>query len=131
MTETLSMLRQQDRDTLTATGLSYAASGDGGMTNLVLKNFAVAPGLSTDRVDLLLRLPLGFPDAAPDMFWVSPSLKTEAGIPIAGTEMLEPYVGRNWQRWSRHIAQHWRPGIDNLETYLAYVRQCLRLAGGR
>jgi hypothetical protein len=130
-TRTISMLREQDRDTLTATGLTYATSGDGGMTNLVLKGFAVAPGLSAEKVDLLLRLPLGFPDAAPDMFWVSPSLKTDVGAQIPGTELLEPYVGRTWQRWSRHIAQQWRPGIDNLETYLAYVRRCLRLAGGR
>jgi hypothetical protein len=131
MTQAISMLREQDRDTLAATGLSYATSGDGGMTNLILKGFPVSPGLSTEKVDLLLRLPLGFPDAAPDMFWVYPSLKTEAGGQIPGTELLESHVGRTWQRWSRHIAQQWRPGIDNLETYLAYVRRCLRLAGGR
>lgn len=130
MSPTISMMREQDRETLTATGLNYATSGDGGMTNLVLKGFVVAPGLSAENVDLLLRLPLGFPDAAPDMFWVYPCLKTAAGTLIPGTELLEAYVGRTWQRWSRHIAQQWRPGIDNLETYLAYVRRCLRLAGG-
>lgn len=131
LTPTISMLREQDRDTLTATGLSYATSGEAGMTNLVLKGFPVPPGLSTDKVDLLLRLPLGFPDAAPDMFWVSPALTTTAGVTIPGTELPETHVGRTWQRWSRHIAQQWRPGVDNLETYLAYVRRCLRLAGGR
>lgn len=131
VTPALSMLREQDRDTLVATGLNYATSGDGAMTSLVLKEFPVPPGLSTDKVDLLLRLPLGFPDASPDMFWVSPTLRTEAGAQIPGTELLEPHIGRTWQRWSRHIAQQWRPGVDNLETYLAYVRRCLRLAGGR
>lgn len=131
LTQTIAMLREQDRDTLTATGLSYVTSSEAGMTNLVLKGFPVPPGLSMDRVDLLLRLPLGFPDAAPDMFWVSPVLATSAGASIPGTELHEPHVGRTWQRWSRHIAQQWRPGIDNLETYLAYVRRCLRLAAGR
>ena len=131
LTQTISMLRDQDRDTLTATGLNYATSSEAGMTNLVIKGLPVAPGLSRDTVDLLLRLPLGFPDTAPDMFWVSPFLTTAAGATIPGTEMHEVHVGQTWQRWSRHTAQQWRPGVDNLETYLAYVRRCLRLAGGR
>lgn len=129
-TPTVSRLRAQDRETLEATELSFGLSSEAGMTALVLKDFPVPPGLSSGHVDLLLRLPVGFPDATPDMFWVSPSLTTAAGSQLPGTDVTEAHVGRTWQRWSRHIAQQWRPGIDNLETYLAYVRRCLRHAVG-
>jgi len=52
-------------------------------------------------------------------------------VTIPGTETREIHLGRSWQRWSRHIQGQWRPGIDNLATYLAYVRRCLDRAGGR
>ena len=80
---------------------------------------------------LLLRLPPGFPDAGPDMFWLDPPVSRPASGPIPGTESREPYLGRTWQRWSRHIQNQWRPSIDNLETYLVYVRRCLDQAAGK
>ena len=83
------------------------------------------------EVTLLLRLPPGFPDATPDMFWVDPPLHTKEGATIPGTESIEQHAGRSWQRWSRHIQGQWRPGIDNLATYMFYVRRCLREAGGQ
>lgn len=129
-TELTSVLREQDKEFLDSTGLTYTVSVDPGFANVVLENLPTPPGLGPDQVDLLLRLPFGFPDAAPDMFWVAPHVTTISGAQVPGTELTEPYVGRTWQRWSRHIAQQWRPGIDNLETYLGYVRRCLRQAGG-
>lgn len=130
MTTDVALLRDQDKAYLDGTGLTHTADSADGFVNLTITNFATAPGLSNDHVDLLLRLPFGFPDATPDMFWVSPALTTSTGARIPGTEMTETHIGRTWQRWSRHIAGQWRPGVDNLETYLAYVRQSLRQAGG-
>lgn len=129
-TELTSVLREQDKEFLDSTGLTYTVSVDPGFANVVLENLPTPPGLGPDQVDLLLRLPFGFPDAAPDMFWAAPHVTTISGAQVPGTELTETYVGRTWQRWSRHIAQQWRPGIDNLETYLGYVRRCLRQAGG-
>jgi hypothetical protein len=83
-------------------------------------------------VTLLLRLPAGFPDVHPDMFWLDPPVQTVTGLPIAGTQVHEVHLGRSWQRWSRHVIGNWRPGIDNLSTYLAYIRRCLdQEQGGR
>jgi hypothetical protein len=121
-------LREQDRTFLDSTGLGYTVEVADGFVSVVLDQFP-APGLTPDRVDVLVRLPFGFPDATPDMFWVSPAL-TANGAAIPGTESTENYLGRSWQRWSRHIGGQWRPGVDNLETYLAYVRRALALAGG-
>lgn len=123
------VLRERDQKFLDDSGLAYTVTFEGGFANVVIENFCTAPGLSPEAVDLLLRLPFGFPDAAPDMFWVAPNI-TASGGRIPGTEAMETWAGRSWQRWSRHIAQQWRPGVDNLETYLAYVRRCLRQAGG-
>lgn len=124
------MLREQDKEILDAIGLAYTIEVDSGFANVVIEKFTTAPGLTPEQVDVLLRLPFGFPDAAPDMFWVAPHVTTAGGAQIPGAELTETHSGRTWQRWSRHIAQQWRPGIDNLETYLAYVRRCLRQAGG-
>ncbi|MFL6061630.1 MAG: E2/UBC family protein [Marmoricola sp.] len=127
----MTVLREQDQEFLDSTGLTYSITVDAGFADVVIVDFPTGPGLIPERVNLLLRLPFGFPDAAPDMFWVEPNVTTAAGAPVPGTEVIETYVdGRSWQRWSRHISQQWRPGIDNLETYLAYVRRCLRQAGG-
>lgn len=121
-------LRAQDQAFLDLFGCAHEVVVADGFVILVLVDFPT-PGLDEDTVDLLLRLPFGFPDATPDMFWVSPAL-TANGAAIAGTEVTETYVGRVWQRWSRHIGGHWRPGVDNLETYVAYVRRALATAGG-
>jgi hypothetical protein len=101
------------------------------MTVLEIRDYPVGPILSPPVANLLLRLPLGFPDATPDMFWFDPPLTTPGGGVVPGTEQREIHLGRSWQRWSRHIQGQWRPGIDNLATYLAYVRRCLDRAGGR
>ncbi|NYI43796.1 hypothetical protein BJ993_000876 [Nocardioides aromaticivorans] len=122
------VLREQDQSFLESLGYSHSVEVSDGFVNVVLADFPT-PGLDQRHVDLLLRLPIGFPDATPDMFWVAPAL-TAKGVAIPGTEQIENYLGRSWQRWSRHIGGQWRPGIDNLETYLAYVRRALAMAGG-
>ncbi len=130
MTDLVGVLREQDEGFLHSTGLKYSIEVDGGFANVVIESLTTGRGLRPENVDLLLRLPFGFPDAAPDMFWVAPGVTTVSGNQIPGAEVTEAYAGRDWQRWSRHIAQQWRPGVDNLETYMAYVRRCLRQAGG-
>lgn len=124
----VAVLREQDQSFLDSLGYSFTVEVVDGFVNVVLADFPT-PGLDRSEVDLLLRLPIGFPDATPDMFWVSPAL-TAKGVAIPGTEVTENHVGRSWQRWSRHIGGQWRPGVDNLETYLAYVRRALAIAGG-
>lgn len=125
------MLRPTDQAVLDELGCPYDVGTDGAFLTVLLAGFPLPPGLQPQRSDLLLRLPPGFPDAAPDMFWLDPAAVGPNGVAIAGTESREAYLGRTWQRWSRHIAGQWRPGIDNLGTYLAYIRRCLDQAAGR
>lgn len=125
------MLRPSDEATLRDSGLRYEVAQDGGFVAVIIRDFPLPSGLAPRVTDLLVRLPPGFPDAGPDMFWVSPALHLPGGGGIPGTQAHESYLGSTWQRWSRHISNQWRPGVDNLATYMAYIRRCLDQAAGK
>lgn len=123
------MLRDEDLAAVEQLGLAYEVAKEAdGFLSLVLHAMRMPIGLQPETADVLVRLPPGFPDAAPDMFWCEPAVVRTNGTTIQGTEARGTYVGRTWQRWSRHIGGNWRPGIDNLSTYMAYVRRCLHQA---
>ncbi len=97
------------------------------MTCVVIEGFVVPEGLTPRATTLLLRLPAGFPDSPPDMFWCDPPLRLSNGSYPRAAENMEPYLNRIWQRFSRHLASgSWRPGQDNLRTWLAIVRRALQ-----
>ena len=52
---------------------------NGGWTFVVISDFELPMGFEPNQVDLLVKLPPGFPDAAPDMFWVHPAVQTTKG----------------------------------------------------
>ena len=65
----------------------------------------------------------GYPDVAPDMWWFDPGIRLADGTAVPATELVEVYVGRQWQRWSRHFqAGQWQSGIDGLESFFALIR---------
>jgi hypothetical protein len=125
------MLPEGDRQALDALGVPYEVTTEDGFIVVTIEQFPVPPGLQPSATALLVRLPPGFPDAAPDMFWADPPVRAVGGAAIPGTEATQAFGTRTWQRWSRHIQGQWRPGIDNLATYLAYIRRCLLDAAGR
>ena len=103
---------------------------EGSMLCVLLPAFALPSGFTLNAADLLLRLSPGYPDIPPDMWWFEPFVSRVDGAPIDRTDSHEPYLGRVWQRWSRHLdAGHWRAGIDSLESYLALVKSQLVIAG--
>lgn len=118
------MLPSEDRECLRVRHFQYTEAVEGGMTCVVLRDFPLPDGLRPARSDLLLRLAPGYPDIAPDMWWFDPPILRPDGFPIPQTQVYEPYLGRTWQRWSRHFdAGQWRPGVDSLESFLALVRR--------
>ncbi len=116
------MLNEGDETYLKERGFDYEVVPEGAMFALIIRGFRLPVGYEPDVVDLLLRLPGGFPDAAPDMFWMHPLVAYAGGGEPPATETRLEYEGRIWQRWSRHLAIAWRPGIDNLQTYLRLIR---------
>ncbi len=125
------MLRSADRETLKRLGFPFKVSLSGGFTTVQIIDFPLGPGLQPDKVTILIRLPPGFPDVGPDMFWVDPPVRTATGAAIRGAEYMETHLDRSWQRWSRHVMRNWRPGIDNLATYIAYIERCFDQEKGR
>lgn len=96
-------------------------SGADGWQFLVISDFELPKGFEPNRVELLIKLPPGFPDAAPDMFWVYPPVRTAAGnVPRATSN--EHLLGKNWQRFSWHLAAGaWKPGVSELRDFLRCI----------
>ncbi|SRR6266851_2111957 len=102
---------------------------DAGMICVVIPGFALPSGFTREGADLLLRLSPGYPDVPPGMWWFQPPVQRTDGQPIAATQSQEVYLGRTWQRWSRHLNPgQWRAGVDSIESYLSLVRKELELA---
>jgi len=105
-------------------GLKYTIQVEANMTCIVIKDYVVPTGYNRPMADLLLRLNPGFPDVPPDMWWFSPSLLLANGRTVKATEHSEVHLGRQWQRWSRHLPQgQWRSGTDSLESFLALIHE--------
>jgi hypothetical protein len=103
---------------------SQTLTSEANMTCLIFHEFRLPAGFDREKSDLLLRLQPGYPDVPPDMWWFDPPVRRADGQPIRQTEIIEHYLGRGWQRWSRHLsAGQWRSGVDGLESFLALLRK--------
>jgi Prokaryotic E2 family E len=115
-------LPEADLQFLTTLGLQYDVTTEAAMTCVVLRSWPLLAGYATDSADLLVRLPAGYPDTAPDMWWFAPAVTLAGGGSPPATEVVETHLGRTWQRWSRHLQPgQWKSGIDGLQTYLALI----------
>ena len=96
------------------------------MTCVEIREWPLPRGFDRDSADLLVRLSPGYPDVPPDMWWFSPPVHLADGTSLPATNAVERYLGRAWQRWSRHFQDgQWQSGVDGLESYLALIRQDL------
>jgi hypothetical protein len=121
------MLLAADKEHLDSLGLDYEVSSDQGLICVVISKWPLPPGYEPAEVDLLLRLPAGFPDAQPDMYWCDPPVRVVAsGAFPPAADQMEAYLGRTWQRFSRHLQDGaWQIGRDDLGSYLALIKQGL------
>lgn len=103
---------------------SHTLTSEGNMTCLVVRGYHLPAGFDKEKSDLLLRLQPGYPDLPPDMWWFDPPVRRADGQSIPATDVIEHYLGRGWQRWSRHLSpRQWRSGVDGLESFFALVRK--------
>jgi hypothetical protein len=108
------MLPTVDEAYLQQKALKYVEVIEDGALCIVIHEYPLPPGYDRATTDLLLRLPAGYPDAQPDMFWCDP--------PIHLAELIETHLGRQWQRFSRHLSPGvWTPGVDSLGTFLTLI----------
>jgi hypothetical protein len=102
-------------------GFEYEERQSGGEILLIIRNYQLPAFYIPCRCSLMIKLPAGYPNANPDMFWTNPIIRlTNGSAPIA-SEVQESYNGESWQRWSRHM-NSWRAGIDNIQTKLRAVK---------
>ncbi len=128
------MLPSTDQGFLAERDITHEMRVEAGMTCVVLPGWSLPAGYDRQSVDLLVRLPAGYPDLPPDMWWFDPPVRLATGATVPATEATEQHLGRTWQRWSRHFQPgQWKSGIDGLESYIALIREELtRCAkGGR
>jgi|GEM_PF-540743 len=113
-------LPESDEDYLKQKGVNWEVQPSGGGAYLILKGIPVsAARYNQTHVDMLLQLPQGYPMAGLDMYWVSPDLRLKTGGYPEAASHFEHIAGRQWQRFSRHLAEPWKPGQDSLPSFLA------------
>ena len=94
----------------------------GGWSFLVISDYGLPLGFQPSRVELLVKLPPTFPDAAPDMFWVYPEVRTPSGS-VPRSTSTERLLDKSWQRFSWHLAAGaWKPGVSTLRDYLRCIQ---------
>lgn len=125
-TEGLAALPELDRKYLEQHGIAHRMVGHSGQIGVVIEGFHLPPGkYDRDKVDLLIILPGGYPDACPDMFFTDPWIRVVAsGKYPDRADQAHQFGERSWQRWSRHCGD-WRPGIDGLHTMIARARHAI------
>jgi hypothetical protein len=103
--------------------LRFQAQPDGNMVDLIIFDYPLPAGFDYASADLLIQLPMGWPDAKADMWYFDPWLRiSRTGAYPPAAEVPGDIAGRRWQRWSRHFPQaNWKAGTDSLASYLALV----------
>ena len=98
------------------------SEGDGKF-GLVIEDFPIPNGYTTEKSTLLVLIPSGYPGSALDMFYFNPSLSKSDGAEINALAS-ETHFGQAWQRWSRHY--QWQPGDNSIITHIEYIKNELR-----
>lgn len=122
------MLLPDDEAYLQRKGYDYEVDEEGNFTCVVIHGYPFPEGLTPARADLLIRLPAGWPDATPDMFWCDPEIRVvRTGQHPPAASHFEEHLGRRWQRFSRHLHPgSWSGG--GLEAWMTVIASELRKA---
>ena len=102
-----------------------------GTACVVLKRLDVSGGgFMPSATDLMIRIPAQYPLTALDMWYCDPPIRlASTGQFAQASEVTESHIGRNWQRFSRHLNSGWRAGLDSLRSYFALIQRELQGAG--
>lgn len=110
-------------------GMAFDEAQEGGQQAIVLRSFTLPLGrFDAKTADILIYLPAGYPDNAPDMFYCQPWLKLiPANCYPKAADQPQPFRGLSWQRWSRHN-DAWRPGVDGIWMMVKRIENALQEA---
>lgn len=101
---------------------AHLAEGNG-QHYLVVPGFQLPEAWGRQVITILVQIPNGFPQAAPDMFWVEPEIHLASGADPNAAGSREIHLERQWQRFSWHYADQqaaWRPATSTLLSHLRF-----------
>ncbi len=98
-----------------------------GWINIILHAHPLPQGYNRQATEVLIKLPLAFPNGRPDMFWTEPELRLQDGRTPRNADPIETAMGKQWRRFSYHPSS-WNPGTDDLATYIEFVNAGLHKA---
>ena len=85
-------------------------------------------GWSSPQATVKFLLPVGFPHAQPDCFWIEPHIRLASGaMPQRSNVQVIPGTTDNWVWFSWH-ATKWRANDDTISTYMKIIEARLREA---
>ncbi len=125
----MGFLPAADAAHLQGKGIAYDEEEEGGQKAIILRSYVLPTArFDVGQADILVLLPPGYPDVAPDMFYLLPwvRLATVNRYPNAA-DVSFTFRSQNWQRWSRHNSE-WRPNVDGIWTMLKRVDAALKAA---
>jgi hypothetical protein len=92
---------------------------------LLFRDFPLGPHFVPQTSDLMVFTTVDYPIAGFDMFWVSDNVKLASGSVPKAAESVEPYLGRQWRRFSWHLNRPWNPSRDSLHSWVTHVEERL------
>lgn len=122
-------LPEADREYFAAKGIVFEEFDKEGKKAVIVRRWPLPPGrFDAAAADVLIILPPGYPDVAPDMFYLFPWIRLMPAktLPKAADQPLD-FDGQRWQRWSRHNTE-WRPGIDGMWTMMKRIEHAIQNA---
>jgi len=119
-------LPERDVTFLKERGYAWEVMPDvAGSACVVIKGLPVAAGgFSPDQTDVMIRIPPQYPMTPLDMWYCDPPIRFAVNGQFApASEVHESHLGRTWQRFSRHLSNGWKPGVDGLRSYFALIQR--------
>jgi hypothetical protein len=122
-------LPSRDRSYLGEKQIKFEEIEADGQRGIILRNYPLPiDRFDASYADILIIIPTGYADVAPDMFYTLPWLKTKAtGAYPKAADVPFSFGGQTWQRWSRHNPE-WRAGIDGFWLMLKRIEHALHTA---
>jgi hypothetical protein len=116
------LLRQHLAALSHATGVAGDVVEADARLYVVLNQVELPAGLfKVPRTDVLFMTDTQYPLSAMDMFWTELEVVRPDGTVPQGAESIEPYIERQWRRFSWHRQGAWRPSGNPLLDHYALM----------
>ena len=121
-------LPEDDVAFLASLGLTWSVTPENEQAGfLEIENFDVSGGgFTPTSTTLMIRIPALYNTTPLDMWFCNPPITRNGQFP-SQADVMETYLGRAWQRFSRHFPSgSWRPGVDGIRSLFRFIEQELQ-----